>query len=548
MWKKWVSFGLIVMMLLVAARAALASNEEYVFNNGSGDADVYAAVGDTYPVGKLTPGVMKKLLGTKTSGGYIWYQIDGGYVRKSNGVLVITVLVPELKATGASVKYGEVAQANAWVEDGEGYTVEYSADGGKWTREAPVRTTPGRTTVIIRATKEGQDTLSASVILEVGEKPSGATLTATGGTFPYDGKAHTVTYALVNADEYKNVYFSVDGGETWTKTAPSLTEVGTLTVTVRAVEAGGQEPLTVQVKLEVTESAASGSTVTIVNCSSFANVRAKASSSSKKVGEAKKGKTYKLLGVEGNWYKIQYSSSTVGYVFHSYAKVNKNESKPTDTPQPAGETCTIVNVNSAVNVRAQASSSSKKLGTAKNGDTFQVLGTTGHWVKVAYQGGVAYIYDYYVKLNGGAKPTPTPTPTPATSKAYIVNCQVEVNVRQKASSASRKLGVLKKGAEITVTGTSGQWTRIAYGGGTAYVYSEYVSYKKPDADVLGKTGTIVNVQYQVNVRAKASSASKLLGTAKLGETFTVKGVSGLWVKVDYHGETGYIYKRYMKIG
>ena len=61
-------------------------------------------------------------------------------------------------------------------------------------------------------------------------------------------------------------------------------------------------------------------------------------------------------------------------------------------------------------------------------------------------------------------------------------------------------------------------------------------------------GTIVNCKVAANVRAKASSKSKLLGTAKNGEKFTVKGQSGNWIKIDYKGKTGYVYKKYIKVG
>ena len=470
MMKKMLSLMLVAVMLLALAPAALASSEEFVKNGGDADADVYASIGDETPVGKLAAGAQKKLLGTETSGGDTWFKIEGGYVKKADGVEKVTVLTAELIATGASVKYGETAKVTAQVKDGEGYKIEYSTDGSTWTETAPTRTEPGKITVKVRATKDGADTLTAEVELEVGNKPSSTTttLTATGGTFPYDGKAHAVTYTLENGDGY-TVRFSTDDGKTWTTKAPSLTKVGKLTVKVEASKSGA-ETLTVKVPLEVTKEAADGSTVTIVNCDSWVNVRAKASSSSTKLGTAKKGKVYKLLGVEGKWYKIQYTSDKVGYVFHSY-----------------------------------------------------------------------------VKVGSGTAPTPDPTPVSG-DKGYIVNCKTCVNVRQKASSSSKKLGTLNKGTEITITGTSGKWTKISYKGGTAYVFSEYVSTKKPDEDVAGKTATIVNCQSFVNVREKASSSSKKLGEAKKGATYTVKGISGNWVKVDYDGKTAYIYKRYVKIG
>ena len=481
--KKWLSLILAALMLLALAPAALASSEDFVKNSGSSPADVFTAIGDDTPVGTLAAGEQKKLLGTEKNGEDTWYKIEGGYVKKAGGVEVITVYTAELVATGATVAYGETATVTASVKDGEGYAIEYSTNGTDWSTTAPTRTEPGTTTVQVRATKEGAETLTKEVTLKVGEKPAAPTakLTVHGGTFPYDGKAHACTYTLENGTGY-TVRYTTDDGKTWKtwasdKDAPSLTKVGKLTVKVEAAKSGA-ETLTVTVNLEITSAAEEGSTVTIVNCKTSVNVRAKATSSSKKLGQAKKGKVFKLLGIEGNWYKIQYTADQVGYVFHTYGKVGSG-TPPAPDPGPG--------------------------------------------------------------------PDPGPAPGPG-EKGYIANCRNSVNVRKKATSASTKLGTLKKGAEIIITGTSGKWTQIAYKGGVAYVFSQYVSGVKPDEDVAGKTATIVNCKSFVNVREKANSSSKKLGTAKKGATYTVKGLSGNWVQVNYDGKTAYIYKRYVKIG
>lgn len=66
---------------------------------------------------------------------------------------------------------------------------------------------------------------------------SGATLSAAGGTWEYDGTAHTPTVTL--SDDTYTVYYKVGGGE-WTTTVPSVTNVseGTVTVSVKATKTG----------------------------------------------------------------------------------------------------------------------------------------------------------------------------------------------------------------------------------------------------------------------------------------------------------------------
>ena len=282
---------------------------------------------------------------------------------------------------------------------------------------------------------------------------------------------------------------------------------------------------------EITED----SIVTIINCNNSANVRQAATSDSKKLGEARRGYRFQLLAVEGDWYKIQFKKDVTGYVYKKFVKVGKK------SDAPLSDTATVTNAPNGVNIRAKASSSSKILGVAYNGDTFPVTGKSGKWTKVTYDGGTAYIYTAYLSLTKGSDST-----TPTTGDTAYVNIST-LNVRAKARSSSKKLGVLKQGDEVKVIGKSGKWSKINYEDGIAWLFTEYLSKTKP-ADVAGKTATIVNVKNQVNIRAKASSSSKKLGTAVNGETFPVEGVSGRWVKVTFEGDTAYIYDRYVKIG
>ncbi len=62
--------------------------------------------------------------------------------------------------------------------------------------------------------------------------------------------------------------------------------------------------------------------VTIANCVYAINVRTSASTSSKKLGKASLGAVYTYLGAEGDWYKIQYNTTTIGYVYKTFATLS----------------------------------------------------------------------------------------------------------------------------------------------------------------------------------------------------------------------------------
>ena len=205
---------------------------------------------------------------------------------------------------------------------------------------------------------------------------------------------------------------------------------------------------------------------------------------------------------------------------------------------------TIVNCRTAANVRAKATQNSKLLGTAKKGETYTVLGRSGNWVKIDYNGKDGFVFNRYIRIEGTAD-------VPVEGKeGKIVNCKVAANVREKATSKSKLLGTVKRGETYKVLATAGSWVKILYGKSVeGYVYKTYIRItdEGTEPSPTGRTATIVNCKVAANVRAKATQNSKLLGTAKKGETYDVLGTSGNWVKIDYDGTAGYVFKRYVKL-
>jgi len=63
-------------------------------------------------------------------------------------------------------------------------------------------------------------------------------------------------------------------------------------------------------------------TVTITNCLYAVNVRSGPSTTNDRIGKAKLGATYTYLGKEGDWYKVQYNTSTIGYIYSTFISVS----------------------------------------------------------------------------------------------------------------------------------------------------------------------------------------------------------------------------------
>ena len=293
----------------------------------------------------------------------------------------------------------------------------------------------------------------------------------------------------------------------------------------------------------VTTVASGTVTGTIVNCTSFVNVRAKASSNSTKLGTAKKGATYTILGTSGNWTKIQYTSSKEGYVFSKYISKNGSGSEDeTETPASDGQKLKIVNCTTSVNVRSKASSDSTKLGEAKKGTEYKLLSTvkigSRTWYKIQYTSSkVGYIFGTYGKVINGS----SSGGTDVIGTVKIVNCDSFVNVRSKANSSSSKLGEAKKGATYDCLGISGNWYKIQYTSSkVGYVFHTYVKLSGSASTETEETGYGYVTGNTVNVRSGAGTDYAKLGLAKLNEVYEITAKNGKWYKINYNGKTGYI--------
>ena len=58
----------------------------------------------------------------------------------------------------------------------------------------------------------------------------------------------------------------------------------------------------------------------------------------------------------------------------------------------------ITNCNHYVNVRSHASQESSKIGRAYLNDEYEYYGFSGHWCKIKYRGGHAYVHEKYVAV------------------------------------------------------------------------------------------------------------------------------------------------------
>jgi cell wall-associated NlpC family hydrolase len=113
-----------------------------------------------------------------------------------------------------------------------------------------------------------------------------------------------------------------------------------------------------------------------------------------------------------------------------------------------------------------------------------------------------------------------------------------VNVRAQASMEADKIGTLSDGDTVEIEVCDGKWYKINYGGSDAYVYSDYV---KAETETTGNV-----VCNKVNVRAKASTDSDVVGQVNNGDTVTIMGEDSNWFEIKRtNGDIAYVSKGYI---
>ena len=308
----------------------------------------------------------------------------------------------------------------------------------------------------------------------------------------------------------------------------------------------------------------------IVNVSSSLNVRSEASTSSKVIGSLSGNSKVTIIGEEGAFYKIEYKGSH-GYVAKEYVKdvteIN-NSNQGTQTPEkPSTPETTkktgIVNVSSSLNVRSEASTSSKVIGSLSGNSKITIVGEEGAFYKIEYKGSHGYVAKEYVKdvteinnSNQGTQTPEKPSTPETTKKTGIVNVSSSLNVRSEASTSSKVIGSLSGNSKVTIVGEEGAFYKIEYKGSHGYVAKEYIKDikdeivtepEKPSNPENSKKTGVVTASKGLNVRKEANTSSQIVGILNSGESVEIIGEENGFYKITYKGQEAYASKKYIDI-
>ena len=331
-----------------------------------------------------------------------------------------------------------------------------------------------------------------------------------------------------------------------------------------------------------------------VNINTALNVRQASTTNSRIIGSLKGGEKVNIISESNGFYKIEFNNS-YGYVYSKYIskdgdsekvqvvkqeevkkeKVDesKKEAKATPKAEPvvlavrALNKTGIVNVSSSLNVRNEASTSSKVIGSLSGNSKVTIVGEEGAFYKIEYKGSQGYVAKEYIKdvtesnnSNQGTQTPEKPSTPENTEKTGVVNVSSSLNVREGAGTSSKVIGSLSGNTKVTIVGEDGAFYKIEYKGSHGYVAKEYVkdvtesnnsnqgtqTPEKPSTPETTKKTGIVNVSSSLNVREGAGTSSKVIGSLSGNTKVTIVGEEGAFYKIEYKGSHGYVAKEYIK--
>lgn len=216
---------------------------------------------------------------------------------------------------------------------------------------------------------------------------------------------------------------------------------------------------------------------------------------------------------------------------------------------------------SDVCMRSSASDSGSEVAVLDNGMIVSILGKSGDWYQVNYNGNTGYVSGS--SLDDVADASELNTTGLVTAS--------DVNVRDSASASGKLLGTVNSGTELSVTGFDNGWYAVTFAGKEGYIRSDFMTLNGEgtpvdetpvavDATVaaaeaaaktaVAATAAIISASpapqkatvtgSEVRLRAQANTDCEILANLSRGDSVTVLQKMTDWYKVTFDSKTGYV--------
>ena len=144
-----------------------------------------------------------------------------------------------------------------------------------------------------------------------------------------------------------------------------------------------------------------------------------------------------------------------------------------------------------------------------------------------------------IKITTGTNSTASGEAAEASGKGTLIGTvRVDPSLNVRTGPWGEVIGSLYDGNKVEIIGSDGDWYKINYGSGMAFVHSDYVVIgdAAPAASSSSSTGT-VHVDPSLNIRT--SPWGNVVGSFYEGDQVNIIGQEGDWYKISWNGQTVY---------
>ncbi|WP_060665148.1 SH3 domain-containing protein [Bacillus sp. CHD6a] len=287
---------------------------------------------------------------------------------------------------------------------------------------------------------------------------------------------------------------------------------------------------------------------TVVVATDVLNVRETPDANSTIISKVQRGESYPVVESQGEWLKIQITSSKTGWV--ASFLVTESSEGARSTASRSSDEANVQVLTDDLRVRSGPGTNFSVVGFLHaNATAVQYLEENENWVKVHSDGVEGWVAKEFVTILAKKKKEQAETPeeteqTEETGGQSATITTDGLNIRSEPTTQSKVLGTLSSGHQVEVIAIRGDWLNISFNGTVGWIHSDYANIIKSPLDTQNSGSPKVEATIKVaglNVRSEPTLNGKVLEQLPEGTIVMIISERNNWCEIEYdNGKTGWI--------
>jgi len=265
------------------------------------------------------------------------------------------------------------------------------------------------------------------------------------------------------------------------------------------------------------------------------------------ISKVQRGESYPVVESQGEWLKIQVTSSKAGWV--ASFLVTESSEGARSTASRSGDGANVEILTDDLRVRSGPGTNFSVVGFLHASATsVQYLEENENWVKVHSDGVEGWVAKEFVTILAKKKKKSQPEPAESEeTEGHSATITTDgLNIRSEPSTQSEVLGSLSSGQQVEVIAIRGEWLNISYDGTVGWIHSDYANIIKSPSDSGTQDSDSPKAEATIkvaglNVRSEPTLNGKVVEQLSAGTVVRIISERNNWCEIEYdNGKTGWI--------